>query len=63
LDNYVSSMANCAVGLDWLTVRVRMPNLHDRGASNEGTAEEAKRHPERVTCSLIEATTEHYRRV
>ena len=31
-----------------------MPNLHDAGAGNECTAEEAKGHPERVTCSLIE---------
>jgi hypothetical protein len=32
---------------------VRMPNLHHRGANNKRTAEEAKRHPERTTCSLI----------
>lgn len=53
LNNYVGSMAKCAVGLNGLTVRVNMPNLHDRGANDKCTAEEAKRHPERTTCSLI----------
>ena len=48
-------MAKRAIGLNCLTVRVDMPNLHDPGASNECTAKEAKRHPERTTCPLIEA--------
>ena len=59
LNNYVGSMAKCAVGLNGLTVRVNMPNLHDRGANDKCTAEEAERHPERMTCSLIGTGTEH----
>ena len=46
-------MAKCAVGLNSLTVRVNMSNLQDRGANDKCTAEKAKRHPERMTCSLI----------
>jgi hypothetical protein len=57
LNDYVGSMAKCAIGLNRSTVRVRMPDLHDRGANNECTAEEAKRYPERTTCSLIKAAT------
>ncbi|MEA2541680.1 MAG: hypothetical protein QOH35_3046, partial [Acidobacteriaceae bacterium] len=41
-------------GLNRLTVRVDVPNLHDRGADNERTAEEAKRH--RQPSSRVEAT-------
>jgi hypothetical protein len=50
-------MAKCAIGLNGLSVRVRMANLHNCGAGNECTAEEAKRYPERMMCSLIEAAT------
>ena len=57
LNNYVGSMAKCAIGLNGLSVRVRMANLHNCGAGNECTAEEAKRYPERMMCSLIEAAT------
>jgi hypothetical protein len=57
LNNFVGRMAECAVGLNGLTVRVNMPNLHDRGANDECTAEEAKRHPEGMSCSLIETGT------
>ena len=57
LNDYVSSMAKRAIGLNGLTVRVYMPNLHDPGASNKCTAEEAKRYPQRMTCSRIEATS------
>ncbi len=57
LNDYVGSMAKCTVGLNCSTVRMRMPDLHDRGASNECTAQEAKGHPERMTCSLIETAT------
>jgi hypothetical protein len=38
---------------------VNMPNLQDRGANDKCTAEEAERHPERMTCSLIGTGTEH----
>ena len=57
LNNDVGSLAKCAIGLNCLTVKVPMPNLQDRGVSNQRTAEEAKRYPERMTCSLIEPTT------
>jgi hypothetical protein len=57
LYGYVGCKAKCTVRLNCLTVRVDMPNLNDRGASNECAAEEAKRYPERMTCSLIEAAT------
>jgi hypothetical protein len=57
LNDDVGSMAKGTIGLNSLTVGMRVPNLHDGGADNECTAEEAKRHPERRTCSLIEAAT------
>jgi hypothetical protein len=53
LNNYVGRMAKRAVGLNGLTVRVNMRNLHDRGANDKCNAEEAKQHPERTSCSLI----------
>ena len=53
LNNQVGSMAKCTVGLNGLTVRVNMSNLQDRGANDKCTAENAKRYPERMTCSLI----------
>jgi hypothetical protein len=59
----MGSMANCAIRLSCLAVGMYMPNLHDRGTSNQSTAEEAESHPKRMTGSLIEATTEHYHRV
>jgi hypothetical protein len=59
LNNYVGSMAKRAVGLNGLTVRVNMPNLHDRDANNKCTAEKAKRYPQRMTCPVIETATYH----
>ncbi len=59
LNNYVGGMAKRAVCLSGLTVRVSMPNLHDRGANDKCTAEKAKRYPQRVTCPLIETATYH----
>jgi hypothetical protein len=53
LNNYVGRMAKCAVGLNGLTARVNMRNLHGRGANDKCTAEKAKQHPERTACSLI----------
>ena len=47
-------MAESAVGLNGLTVRVNMSNLQDRGANDKCTAEKAKSDPKRMTCSLIE---------
>jgi hypothetical protein len=57
LYNQVGGMAKRAIRLNGLSVRVRMTNLHNRSAGNEGAAEKAKRYPERVTCSLIEGAT------
>jgi hypothetical protein len=51
----MGDVAKRAVGLNGLTVGVYVPDMHDRGANNECAAEEAKRRPERRTCSLIEA--------
>jgi hypothetical protein len=53
LNHQVGSMAESAVGLNRLTVRVNMSNLQDRGANDKCTAEKAKSYPERMTCSLI----------
>ena len=57
LNDDVGGVAKGTIGLNCLTVHMRVPNLHDRGANNECTAEEAKRCPERRTCSLIETAT------
>jgi hypothetical protein len=57
LNDDVGSVTKSTIGLNCLTVHMRVSNLHDRGANNECTAEEAKRCPERRTCSLIEAAT------
>jgi len=59
LNNQVGSMAKCAVGLNGLAVRVNMSNLQDRGTNDKCTAEEAKRYPQRMTCSLIGTGTYH----
>jgi hypothetical protein len=56
LNDYVSSVAKCTVGLNSLTVGVDMPNLHDPCINKERTAQEAECHPQRMTCSRIEAT-------
>jgi hypothetical protein len=56
LNDYVGGMAKRAIGLNRLTVSVRMTNLHDPAKDNEGTAYEAEHCPQRMTCSGIEAT-------
>jgi len=38
LNNYVGGMAKRAIGLNRLTISVRMPNLHNPAKDNEGTA-------------------------
>jgi len=45
-------MAERAVGLNGLPVRVNMSDLQDRGANDKCTAEKAKSYPQRMTCSL-----------
>jgi hypothetical protein len=57
LNDNVGSVAKGTIGLKYLTVGMHVPNLHDRGADNECTTEEAKRCPERRMCSLIETAT------
>ena len=57
LNDDVGRVAKSTICLNCLTVHMCVPNLHDPGANNESTAEEAKRCPERRTCSLIEAAT------
>ena len=57
LNDNVGRVAKGTIGLNCLTVQMGVPDLHDRSANNECTAEEAKRCPERRTCSLIEAAT------
>jgi hypothetical protein len=37
-NDYVGGVAKCTIGLNSLTVRVDVPNLHRRGANNECTA-------------------------
>jgi hypothetical protein len=59
LNDYVSSVAKCAVGLNSLTVWMDMPNLHNPCINKECTAQEAECHPQRVTCSRIEARPWH----
>ncbi len=53
LNNNMGRVAESTIALNCLTVHMCVPNLHDRGANQECTAEEAKRYPERRTCSLI----------
>jgi hypothetical protein len=57
LNNNMGRVAKSTVGLNWLTVHMGVPNLHDRGANKECTAQEAKRCPERRMGSLIETAT------
>ncbi len=45
LNDYVGSMAKRTIGLNRLTVSVRMRNLYDPGKNNQRAAEEAKRYP------------------
>ena len=56
LNDNVGSVAKGTIGLNCLTVGMRVPNLHNRGADNECTAKDAKRHPQPMTCSRVEAT-------
>jgi hypothetical protein len=57
LNDYVGRMAKGTIGLNSLTVNVRVPYLHDRGTNDKCATEKTKRHPERRTCSLIGAAT------
>ena len=60
LNDYVGGLAKRAIGLNRLTVSVRMPNLHDARKNQERTAEEAERHPQWMICFRIEAGACHF---
>ena len=59
LNDNMGREAKGTIALNCLTVHMGVPDLHDPGANNECTAEEAKGRPERGMCSLIEAVTQH----
>jgi hypothetical protein len=56
LNDQMSGMAKRTIGLNCLTIRVRVHDLHDPAESNKCTAEKAEHYPQRMTCSGIEAT-------
>jgi hypothetical protein len=60
LNDYVGGLAKRAIGLNRLTVSVRMPNLHNTRKNQERTAEEAERHPQWMICFGIEAEACHF---
>jgi hypothetical protein len=45
LNGYMGRMAKGAIGLDSLTVNVRVSYLHDRGTNDKCATQETKRHP------------------
>ena len=51
LNDQVGDVAKRAIGLNRLSVRVRVPGLHDPAESNERAAKEAEHHPQQMTCS------------
>ena len=51
LYDQVGDVAQRAIGLNRLTVRVYVPGLHNLAESNKCTAEKAEPHPQQVTCS------------
>jgi len=51
LNDQVSDVAKRAIGLNRLSVRMRVPGLHDPAESNECAAKEAEHHPQQTTCS------------
>jgi len=63
LNDYVGSMAKRTIGLNRLTICVRVPNLHDAGKNKKGAAEEAERHPQSVSCFWIGPTDGHLSRL
>jgi hypothetical protein len=57
LNGYMGRMAKGAIGLDSLTVNVRVSYLHDRGTNDKRATQETKRHPERTMRPLVGAAT------
>jgi hypothetical protein len=51
LNDQVGDVAKRAIGLDRLSVNVRVPGLHDPAEDNERAAKEAERHPQQMTCT------------
>ena len=51
LNDQVRRVAKRTIGLDRLSVRVRVRDLHDPAKDNECAAKEAEQHPVEVTCS------------
>ena len=59
LNDQVGDLAKRTVGLNSLTVRVRVSNLNNAGKGEECTAEEAHGYPQRTTDSRIRAALQH----
>ena len=57
LNDYVGRMAKGTIGVQCLTVNVRVPYLHDRCADDKCTTDKAKRYPERMRGPLVGAAT------
>ncbi len=57
LNDDVGSMAKGTIGLNCLTVGMRVPNLHNGGTNDKCAAEETKGHPERTMRPPIGAAT------
>jgi hypothetical protein len=51
LNDQVSDVAKRAIGLDRLSVGVRVPGLHDPAEGDKRAAKEAEHHPQQMTCS------------
>jgi hypothetical protein len=59
LDDHVSGVAKRTIGLNSLTVGVRVSNLNNAGKGEKCRAEEAKGDPPRTTDSRIPAALQH----
>jgi hypothetical protein len=59
LDDQVSGVAKRTIGLNSLTVGVRVSNLNNPGKGEKCTAEEAQSDPPRTTDSRIPAALQH----
>jgi hypothetical protein len=59
LDDQVSGVAKRTIGLNNLTVGVKVSNLNNAGEGEERTAEEAHSDPQRTTGSRIQAALQH----
>ena len=55
----MGGVAKCTIGLNSLTVGVKVPNLNDAGKGEECTAKEAHSDPQRTMDSRIPAALQH----